>query len=198
MSDNVHNAIRIHHALATKAADYKKKQHVFRLQTADQSEYLFQTSDSKELQSWIDTINFVCASFSAPPLEGGVGSQKRFQRPLLPSSHTKLLMVCILCFQRFGFHFAHQGFILQRDQLANHEEKVTQLEANLADHKRAQIPNKGLPLQNHKEKEAYLQYEVEYERMTLEYLNNCFLFFFFSLSAQALQNLCIHSKFPSP
>ncbi|XP_037027767.1 PH and SEC7 domain-containing protein-like isoform X4 [Bradysia coprophila] len=140
MSDNVHNAIRIHHALATKAADYKKKQHVFRLQTADQSEYLFQTSDSKELQSWIDTINFVCASFSAPPLEGGVGSQKRFQRPLLPSSHTKLLM---------------------RDQLATHEEKVSQLEANLADHKRAQVPNKGLPLQNHKEKEAYLQYELK-------------------------------------
>lgn len=70
LSDNVHNAIRIHHALATKATDYTKKQHVFRLQTADQSEYLFQTSDSKELQSWIDTINFVCASFSAPPLEG--------------------------------------------------------------------------------------------------------------------------------
>jgi PH and SEC7 domain-containing protein len=56
--------------LATKATDYTKKQHVFRLETADQSEYLFQTSDSKELQSWIDTINFVCASFSAPPLEG--------------------------------------------------------------------------------------------------------------------------------
>jgi PH and SEC7 domain-containing protein len=70
LSDNVHNAIRIHHALATKATDYTKKQHVFRLQTCDQSEYLFQTSDSKELQSWIDTINFVCASFSAPALEG--------------------------------------------------------------------------------------------------------------------------------
>lgn len=70
LSDNVHNAIRIHHALATKANDYTKKQHVFRLQTSDQSEYLFQTSDSKELDSWIDTINFVCASFSAPPLEG--------------------------------------------------------------------------------------------------------------------------------
>lgn len=70
LSDNVHNAIRIHHALATKATDYTKKQYVFRLQTADQSEYLFQTSDSKELQSWIDIINFVCASFSAPPLEG--------------------------------------------------------------------------------------------------------------------------------
>jgi PH and SEC7 domain-containing protein len=70
LSDNVHNAIRVHHALATRANDYTKKQHVFRLQTSDQSEYLFQTSDSKELQSWIDTINFVCASFSAPPLEG--------------------------------------------------------------------------------------------------------------------------------
>lgn len=93
ISDSVHNTIRIHHALATKATDYKKKQHVFRLQTADQSEFLFQTSDSKELQSWIDTINFVCGSFSAPPLEGGVGSQKRFQRPLLPSSQTKLSLV---------------------------------------------------------------------------------------------------------
>lgn len=96
MSDNVHNAIRIHHALATKASDYTKKQHVFRLQTADQSEYLFQTSDSKELLSWVETVNFVCAAFSAPPLEGAVGSQKRFQRPLLPSSPTKLLLVSVL------------------------------------------------------------------------------------------------------
>ncbi|RZC38863.1 Sec7 and/or PH 9 domain containing protein, partial [Asbolus verrucosus] len=43
MGDNLHNAIRIHHALATKANDYTKKQYVFRLQTADQAEYLFQT-----------------------------------------------------------------------------------------------------------------------------------------------------------
>ncbi|XP_062537193.1 PH and SEC7 domain-containing protein isoform X2 [Armigeres subalbatus] len=140
MSDNVHNAIRIHHALATKASDYTKKQHVFRLQTADQSEYLFQTSDSKELQSWIDTINFVCASFSAPPLEGGVGSQKRFQRPLLPCTHTKLLL---------------------REQLVSHEEQVNKLENLLAEHKRSTIPTKGLALQNYKEKEAYLLYELK-------------------------------------
>ncbi|CAH1646997.1 unnamed protein product [Spodoptera littoralis] len=70
MSDNLHNAIRIHHALATKATDYTKKQHVFRLQTADQAEYLFQTSDSKELCSWVETINFVCAAYSAAPLAG--------------------------------------------------------------------------------------------------------------------------------
>ncbi|CAD7085354.1 unnamed protein product [Hermetia illucens] len=150
MSDNVHNAIRIHHALATKAIDYTKKQHVFRLQTADQSEYLFQTSDSKELQSWIDTINFVCAAFSAPPLEGGVGSQKRFQRPLLPSTHTKFLL---------------------SEQLAFHEQQVTQLENALTEHKQGPIPSKGLPLQNYKEKEAYLQYELKRYKTYANVLN---------------------------
>uniref|UniRef100_A0A182Y559 PH and SEC7 domain-containing protein 4 n=1 Tax=Anopheles stephensi TaxID=30069 RepID=A0A182Y559_ANOST len=140
MSDNVHNAIRIHHALATRASDYTKKQHVFRLQTADQSEFLFQTSDSKELQSWIDTINFVCASFSAPPLEGGVGSQKRFQRPLLPCTHSRLLM---------------------RDQMASHERQVNKIMHLLEEHKVSTAPPKGLALQNYKEKEVYLQYELK-------------------------------------
>ena len=51
------------------------------------------TSDSKELQAWIDTINFVAASLSAPPLPGAVGSQRKFQRPLLPCSITKLNLV---------------------------------------------------------------------------------------------------------
>ena len=43
VADNLSNCIRIHHALATKATDYKKKQHVFRLQTSDWAQYLFQT-----------------------------------------------------------------------------------------------------------------------------------------------------------
>lgn len=43
ISDSIHNAIHIHHGLATKATDYTKKQHVFRLVTSDQAEYLFQT-----------------------------------------------------------------------------------------------------------------------------------------------------------
>ena len=41
--ENVNNAVRIHHSLATKATDYTKKQHVFRLQTAEYAEFLFQT-----------------------------------------------------------------------------------------------------------------------------------------------------------
>ncbi|KAI4497784.1 hypothetical protein M0802_007110 [Mischocyttarus mexicanus] len=141
-NDSLHNAIRIHHALATKASDYTKKQHVFRLQTADQAEYLFQTSDSKELQSWIDTINFVCASFSCQPLAGAVGSQRKFQRPLLPCSHTKLS---------------------PREQLRDHEERVNRLEAELDEHKR-HPPEKGakaLAVQNYKEKGSYLYHELK-------------------------------------
>ncbi|XP_043479328.1 PH and SEC7 domain-containing protein isoform X1 [Leptopilina heterotoma] len=141
-NDSLHNAIRIHHALATKASDYTKKQYVFRLQTADQAEYLFQTSDSKELQSWIDTINFVCASFSCQPLAGAVGSQRKFQRPLLPCSHTKLS---------------------PREQLRDHEERVNKLETDLDEHRR-HPPEKGskaLTIQNYKEKDAYLQHELK-------------------------------------
>ncbi|GLG96716.1 Spectrin beta chain [Gryllus bimaculatus] len=142
LSDNLHNAIRIHHALATKAADYTKKQHVFRLQTADQAEYLFQTSDSKELQSWIDTINFVCASFSAQPLAGAVGSQRKFQRPLLPCSHTKLNL---------------------REQLRDHEERVLKLEAELEEHRKypPERSAKSLNIQNYREKDVYLHYELK-------------------------------------
>ncbi|XP_030758159.1 exchange factor for Arf-6 isoform X3 [Sitophilus oryzae] len=140
--DNIHNAIRIHHALATKAHDYTKKQYVFRLQTFDQSEFLFQTSDSKELQSWIDTINFVAGSFSAPPLESAVGSHRKFQRPLLPCSRT-----------RFNL----------REQLADHEERVLRLEAMLEEHRKSP-PEKGsksLIVQNYKEKETYLKFEID-------------------------------------
>ncbi len=41
--ENINHVVRIHHSLATKANDYTKKRHVFRLQTADCAEYLFQT-----------------------------------------------------------------------------------------------------------------------------------------------------------
>lgn len=52
-------------------------------------------SDSKELQSWLDTINYVAACLSAPSLSGAVGNQKKFQRPLLPVAPTKLNFVSL-------------------------------------------------------------------------------------------------------
>ncbi|XP_050562599.1 PH and SEC7 domain-containing protein isoform X7 [Spodoptera frugiperda] len=140
MSDNLHNAIRIHHALATKATDYTKKQHVFRLQTADQAEYLFQTSDSKELCSWVETINFVCAAYSAAPLAGAVGSQRKFQRPLLPCTHTKLSM---------------------REQLAEHEERAARLEEELAALRHARDHAHSTHAPHARLKEHYLVHEIK-------------------------------------
>ena len=61
-------AIRIHHSLASIAGDYTKKQFVFRLRTSDRAEYLFQTSDQKELETWVETINTIVSRFSAPAL----------------------------------------------------------------------------------------------------------------------------------
>ncbi|BFZ03239.1 hypothetical protein BsWGS_06276 [Bradybaena similaris] len=140
--ESTHNAIRIHHALAVKALDYTKKQHVFRLQTADGAEYLFQTGDSKELQEWVDTINLVAASLSAPVLPGAVGSKAQFQRQLLPSSCTRLSL---------------------REQLHSHETKVEELEQDLLLH-RADAPEKGAKssvIQEYLDKESYLEFEIK-------------------------------------
>lgn len=50
--------------------------------------------------------------------------------------------------------------VLQKEQLESHELQLAQLEQELNEHKKGPIPSKGLPLQNYKEKESYLQYEV--------------------------------------
>ncbi|CAF0885842.1 unnamed protein product [Adineta steineri] len=84
------NAIRLHHAFAQEATDYRKRQHVFRLKTADWAEYLFQTSDNDLMKKWIDTINLIAASFSSPSLPAIIDSSSiHFQRPLLPSVQTR-------------------------------------------------------------------------------------------------------------
>ncbi|ESO89040.1 hypothetical protein LOTGIDRAFT_209989 [Lottia gigantea] len=136
------NAIRVHHCLVTKATDYTKKQHVFRLQSAEWAEFLFQTSNSKELQEWMDTLNFVAAAFSAEPLPGALGSKTGFQRPLLPVSYTRKTL---------------------REQFKNHEEKVESLEQELHQH-RAGAPEKGAKsrdIQDYLAKETYLDFELK-------------------------------------
>lgn len=49
---------------------------------------------------------------------------------------------------------------MQREQLASHEQQVEKLENVLQEHRSTLVPTKGLAMQNHKEKETYLQYEV--------------------------------------
>lgn len=54
--------------------------------------------------------------------------------------------------------------IFQREQLADHEERVMRLEAMLDEHRRSP-PEKGSKsqvLQNYKEKETYLNFEVQF------------------------------------
>ncbi|XP_061545542.1 LOW QUALITY PROTEIN: PH and SEC7 domain-containing protein 1 [Phycodurus eques] len=88
--DDVKNAVSVHHALAMRAADYAKRPNVFYLRTADWRVFLMQAPSSDDMRSWITRINVVAATFSAPPFPAAVGSQKRFSRPLLPGSGTKL------------------------------------------------------------------------------------------------------------
>uniref|UniRef100_A0AAR2LAC7 Pleckstrin and Sec7 domain containing a n=1 Tax=Pygocentrus nattereri TaxID=42514 RepID=A0AAR2LAC7_PYGNA len=84
-NEDLKNAVSIHHSLAIRATDYHKRPNVFYLRTADWRVYLFQ-----QMQSWITRINTVAAMFSAPPLPAAIGSQKKFSRPLLPGSTSKL------------------------------------------------------------------------------------------------------------
>ena len=51
---------------------------------------------AEELEDWVNTINLVTAAMSSEPLAAGVGSQKKFHRPLLPSAHTRLPLVISL------------------------------------------------------------------------------------------------------
>jgi PH/SEC7 domain-containing protein len=54
------------------------------------------------------------------------------------------------------------SFIWKREQLRDHEERVQRLEAELEDHRRhpPERSAKSLNIQNYKEKDVYLHYEV--------------------------------------
>ncbi|CAO2593718.1 PH and SEC7 domain-containing protein 2 [Lemmus lemmus] len=134
------NAIRVHHALATRASDYSKKSNVLKLKTADWRVFLFQAPSKEEMLSWILRINLVAAIFSAPAFPAAVSSMKKFCRPLLPSCTTRLC---------------------QEEQLRSHENKLRQVTAELAEH-RCHPAERGLKSKEAEEyrlKEHYLTFE---------------------------------------
>ncbi|VDO14312.1 unnamed protein product [Rodentolepis nana] len=90
--------ICIAHALASVADDYSKKPNVFRLRTKDGSEYLLQVNDPKELEYWVDKINYVAGLLSSPSLPSAVGSDQTFHRPILPAGVTHLGVVSSVFF----------------------------------------------------------------------------------------------------
>ncbi|XP_028279793.1 PH and SEC7 domain-containing protein 1-like [Parambassis ranga] len=138
--EDVKNAVSIHHSLAMRAADYSKRPNVFYLRTADWRVFLFQAPNAEQMQSWITRINVVAAMFSAPPFPAAIGSQKRFSRPLLPGSNTKLS---------------------QEEQFKSHENRFRAVSSELAD-LTASTPDrkvKGRELEEHKLRQEYLEFE---------------------------------------
>ncbi|KIH49835.1 Sec7 domain protein [Ancylostoma duodenale] len=87
--ETFNNAILLHHAFAEPAPDYKKKQYIFRVRTANLGEFLFQTTSANEVEDWVTQINFACARFSSralPPPACSGGAFSRARLPKLPSS----------------------------------------------------------------------------------------------------------------
>ena len=144
--DDFSAAIRIHHGLAVRASDYTKKQFVFRLHTCDRAEYLFQTSDEKELLTWIDAINYVVASHSAPQLPAACSSSAKFQRPLMPSSKSSLDMT--------GQLVSHEAQLQQLRREYEEELKLSSTSSTLSGSRA------GKAMQESKEKEEFLLFEI--------------------------------------
>uniref|UniRef100_A0A673XNX6 PH and SEC7 domain-containing protein 1-like n=1 Tax=Salmo trutta TaxID=8032 RepID=A0A673XNX6_SALTR len=138
--EDLKNAVSIHHSLAMRAADYSKRPNVFYLRTADWRVYLFQAPSTEQMQSWITRINTVSAMFSAPPFPAAIGSQKKFARPLLPSSTSKLS---------------------QEEQVQSHETRFRAISTELAE-LRSYPPDrkvKGRELEEYRQRDEYLEFE---------------------------------------
>uniref|UniRef100_A0A8K9UL48 Pleckstrin and Sec7 domain containing 2 n=1 Tax=Oncorhynchus mykiss TaxID=8022 RepID=A0A8K9UL48_ONCMY len=135
------NAVRIHHALATRATDYSKRPNVLKLKTSDWRVFLLQAPSEEEMMSWIFRINLVAALFSAPAFPAAIGSMKTFSRPLLPSSSTRLN---------------------QEEQLQFHEGKLKQMSMEVEEHRKSPpSPSpKSREWEEYRIKEHYLIYEV--------------------------------------
>ncbi|KAK6059220.1 Sec7 domain protein [Cooperia oncophora] len=136
------NAILLHHAFAEPAPDYKKKQYIFRLRTADLGEFLFQTTSAAEVDDWVNQINFVCARFSSralPPPACSNGAFSRIRLPKLPSSAPLA------------------------QQLKAHESAACELREQLARVRQEAPPlkSKGRPVEEFFFKERYLTQEIQ-------------------------------------
>uniref|UniRef100_A0A8C9T891 Pleckstrin and Sec7 domain containing n=1 Tax=Scleropages formosus TaxID=113540 RepID=A0A8C9T891_SCLFO len=138
--EDLKNAVSIHHSLAMRAADYSKRPNVFYLRTADWRVFLFQAPNAEQMQSWITRINTVAAMFSAPPFPAAIGSQKKFSRPLLPGSSTKLS---------------------QEEQVQSHEARFRTVSSELTE-LRSYPPDrkiKSRELEEYRHREEYLEFE---------------------------------------
>ncbi|CAK5081788.1 unnamed protein product [Meloidogyne enterolobii] len=124
--------------------DYTKKKNVFRLKTANFGEFLFQTSDSTEVEKWIDAINYVAAAFSAPVLPTPVGANKTF----------------IFCKPKYSSTPTHLSLV---DQLHAHEQRLEETKESLTNLQQCAPPikSKGKLVYDYFYKERFLDSEKE-------------------------------------
>ncbi|GLD55368.1 PH and SEC7 domain-containing protein 3 [Lates japonicus] len=134
--------VSVHHSLAEPAADYTKKPHVFRLQTADWRVFLFQASSKVEMNSWISRINLVSALHSSPPFPAAVGSQRKFFRPILPASQSA--------------HTLDRQLQSHAGMLESFKADLSYLHQNTPEGKKA----KAKELEEHRLRAEYLQHEM--------------------------------------
>lgn len=147
ITQDLKNTVRVHHSFAKRSQNYTKREHVFHLKLADQSEFLLQANSEQDLNSWIDTINFASACLSSPALPSALSSSKRDQlhsvRPILPAMYTKLSYW---------------------EQLIDHEERLQRLKVELDEHL-AETPDTKKASKRDKtffiDKIAYLKHEIE-------------------------------------
>ncbi|CAG05089.1 unnamed protein product [Tetraodon nigroviridis] len=160
--EDVKNAVSVHHSLAMRAADYSKRPNVFYLRTADWRVFLLQAPNTEEMQSWITRINLVAAMFSAPPFPAAIGSQKRFSRPLLPASNTKLSQVFHISSILERRCCVYATTLTLEEQAKSHENRFRSVCSELVD-LTASAPErkvKGRELEEQKARQEYLEFEV--------------------------------------
>lgn len=123
------------------------------------------------MESWIRIINSVAAMFSAPSFPAAIGSQKKFSRPLLPATTTRMSQVRLksqvksCCpFEAFDDCWSFDvAVVLQEEQLKSHEAKLKHVSTELAEH-RSYPPDKKVKakeIDEYRLKEHYLEFEVD-------------------------------------
>ncbi|XP_013765355.1 PH and SEC7 domain-containing protein 1 isoform X2 [Pundamilia nyererei] len=135
----IEEVVSVHHSLAEPAADYTKKPHVFRLQTADWRVFLFQASSKAEMNSWISRINLVSALHSSPPFPAAVGSQRKFRRPILPASQSAETL---------------------EHQLQSHAKMLESFKVDLENQQQSTLDSKKAKARDMEEHLQYLQHEI--------------------------------------
>lgn len=124
LSRDLKNTTKIYHSFAKRSTSYTKREFVFHLRLADQSEFLLQANNEQDLISWIDTINFASACLSSPAQPSATKNHDRKSQLRQSISTASARSLLPLSYTRLSYW----------EQLINHEEKLQRLKVELDDH----------------------------------------------------------------